>query len=219
MFGDRVPTSRPFFRLILSSLMSRKKGREGRQQLTLSLSEQSKHHRNRLSSIDEKRLCTVAAVAREDTTMNVQDGSISPSPLIDIALGVDGGDVAGTDGGDVAGTDGGDVAGTDGSDASSSSSTAMHLRGGGDDDGSDGSALSACATALSDGGSGGISEGLDVAQHPVGGVDLLDVTRYTGSRGRRKGPLGRIRRWTRHQRGTRRWTWGTRYQRWTRHRR
>ena len=114
-----------------------------------SLSEQSKHHRNRLSSIDEKRLCTVAAVAREDTTMNVQDGSISPSPLIDIALGVDGGDVAGTDGGD--------VAGTDGSDASSSSSTAMHLRGGGDDDGSDGSALSACATALSDGGSGGIT--------------------------------------------------------------
>ena len=161
--------------------MSRKKGREGRQQLTLSLSEQSKHHRNRLSSIDEKRLCTVAAVAREDTTMNVQDGSISPSPLIDIALGVDGGDVAGTDGGDVAGTDGGDVAGTDGgdvagtdgSDASSSSSTAMHLRGGGDDDGSDGSALSACATALSDGGSGGISEGLDVAQHPVGGVDRV----------------------------------------------
>ena len=190
--------------------MSAKKGRVGRQQLT-PLSEQSKHHRNRLSSIDEKRLCTVAAVAREDTTMNVQDGSISPSPLIDIALGVDGGDVAGTDGGD--------VAGTDGSDASSSSSTAMHLRGGGDDDGSDGSALSACATALSDGGSGGISEGLDVAQHPVGGVDLLDVTRYTGSRGRRKGPLGRIRRWTRHQRGTRRWTWGTRYQRWTRHRR
>ena len=49
----------------------------------------------------------------------------------------------------------------------------MHLRGGGDDDGSDGSALSACATALSDGGSGGISEGLDVAQHPVGGVDSV----------------------------------------------